>query len=351
MKAVAVFPKQKNTAHLREVEVPKVEENEVLVRVLQVGIDGTDMEINAGLYGEVPERDNFLIIGHEAIGIVEETGKGVDGIQTGDHVVATVRRPDGCHNCIAGEYDMCCAGNYKERGIRGLHGFMAEYYKEQPEYLISVPKKYRDVGVLLEPISIVEKAVFQAFEIQKRMCWEPQVALVLGAGPIGLLATMLLRNRGLDTYTLARSDKNSARARLVERIGAKYINAREEPLPTLPDKLGNIDLIIEATGNSNIAFQAMNVLGINGVLALTSITGGNARFEIDADSMNLNIVLGNKVIFGTVNASRKYFEMGISEFSKWQSLMAEMITRKNPIENFPGALRREDGDVKSIIEV
>lgn len=351
MKAIAVFPRKRNSAHLREVETPTILENEVLIRVREVGIDGTDMEINAGLYGEAPENEVFLIIGHEAIGVVEEVGSEVAEFQPGDLVVATVRRPDNCLNCTAGEYDMCLTGNYKERGIKGLHGFMADYYKEFPEYLIKIPKKFKDIGVLLEPLSIVEKAIFQIFEIQKRMSWEPEVALVLGAGPIGLLATMILRNKGIDTYTLARSERNSAKARLVEKTGAIYINAREEPIQTLPDKLGNIDIIIEATGNANIAFQAMNILGINGILALTSITGGNGKLEIDADSMNLGIVLGNKVIFGTVNANKRYFEMGIEQFSRWQELMKEMITRRVTLENFELALKREDGDIKTIIEV
>jgi threonine dehydrogenase-like Zn-dependent dehydrogenase len=350
MQAVAVLPKQKNSVHLKQVVEPKIEEYEVLVRVLQVGIDGTDMEINAGLYGEAPENEDFLIIGHEAIGVVEKAGEAVEGFQEGDYVVATVRRPDNCLNCTAGEYDMCLTGNYKERGIKGLHGFMAEYYKEVPEYLVKIPEKFRDVGVLLEPLSIVEKAIYQVFEIQKRMCWEPEVALVLGAGPIGLLATMILRSKGLNTFTFAKSEKTSAKAKVVEKTGSVYINATQHPIHTLPSKLGNIDIIIEATGNANIAFQAMNILGINGILALTSITGGNGKLEIDPELMNLSIVLGNKVIFGTVNANKKYFEMGIAQFARWQKLMREMITRRITIENFKAALKREEGDIKTVIE-
>lgn len=356
MKAIAVIPGRKESAHMRDVGKPEISSSEVLVRVLQVGICGTDHEINQGLYGEAPRDEGFLILGHESLGVVEEVGGGVEGFEAGDLVVATVRRPcpENCINCRSGESDMCLTGNYRERGIKGLHGLMAEYYKESPEYLVKIPEELSGIGVLLEPLSIVEKAIFQAFKIQERMEWEPKTALVLGAGPIGLLATFVLRDMGIDTYTLARSPVTSLKAGLVVESGAHYIDSTEEPVPGLREKLGNIDFIFEATGSSTVAFQAMGILGVNGVLALTGISGGDKKLEVEADCLNLCIVLGNKAIFGSVNANITHFQKGVTHLlnfeARWPGLLSKLITRRIAIEDFKEAFERKK-DIKVVLEV
>lgn len=356
MKAIAVIPKNKNSAHLVNVDDPRISDTEVLVRTIRVGIDGTDSEINEGLYGEAPENENILIIGHESFGIIEETGKRVEDFKKGDFVVATVRRPCGiCINCAHDESDMCLSGSFKERGIMGLHGFMSEYYKEVPEFLVKVPVEYRNIGVFLEPLSIVEKAKHQIVKIQERMKWNPKNALVLGSGSIGLLATMLLREMGLTTYTVARSPKGCLKSIIAEDTGATYISTKETPFFDLKNKIGNIDIIIEATGSSRIAFDAMHILGTNGVLCLTSITGGEGSLEILSDKINLDVVLGNKLIFGTVNANRKYFEVGIESFRKfqqlWSGLVEKMITRRCGLQNFKEGLDRKKEDIKTVMEI
>ena len=356
MRAIAVIPKKKDSAHLVNTNVPEITDAEVLVKGIRVGVDGTDSEINEGLYGEAPQNENFLIIGHESFGVVEEVGKEIRDFRKGDYVVVTVRRPCGiCIPCATGESDMCLTGKYRERGIQGWHGFMAEYYKDVPDFLVKVPAEYRNVGVLLEPLSIVEKALGQIFEIQNRLKWEPKNALVLGAGSIGLLATMLLRERGMTTYTVARSPKGCLKSNLAESCGSTYVNIHETPLLGLKRDIGNIDIIIEATGSSKVVFEAMQILGTNGVLCLTSITGGENRLEIPAAKINLDFVLGNKLVFGTVNANRKYFEMGLTHFRKfqqaWPGLVEKMITRRCAFEDFKEGLDRRREDVKTVIEM
>ncbi|MFQ6135997.1 MAG: glucose 1-dehydrogenase [Candidatus Hydrothermarchaeales archaeon] len=354
MRAIAVTPMKEKSARMVEIEGPEIDENEVLVRVLQVGIDGTDNEINDGLYGEAPEDYDFLVLGHESLGVVEEVGASVADFEEGNYVVATVRRPDDCLNCRRGEYDMCLTGNFKERGIKGLHGFMTQYYKEEPEYLIKVPEECKDVGVLLEPLSVVEKAIFQAYKIQKRLIWDPKIAVVLGTGTIGILAAFILRNLGLDVYGVARGrEKGNPKAALIKECGGRYISAEETPIKELKERLGNIDLIIEATGNAGVAFEGMEILGTNGVIALSSITGTAAMHEICMSCLNLDIVLNNKVVFGTVNANRRYFEMGVEHFrdfeERWPGILKKVITRKVPFDDFEEALERRKEDIKTVL--
>jgi threonine dehydrogenase-like Zn-dependent dehydrogenase len=203
MKAVAVHPGKSNSVHLREVEKPSLDSipagRGVLVKVLRLGLDGTDKEIIDGLYGNPPPGDDYLIFGHESFGLVEAVGSGVTELSAGDHVVATVRRPGRSAYDKVGMYDMTTDDEYHERGINLLHGFLTEYYVDEPEFIVKVPSGLKETGVLLEPTSVIEKGIHQAYEIQRRMrIWRPHRAAVLGAGPIGLLAAMALRIRGLE---------------------------------------------------------------------------------------------------------------------------------------------------------
>lgn len=355
MRAIAVTPGQRASARQVQMERPLPGPGQVLVRTLMVGLDGTDAEIDQGLYGEAPPGSDVLVIGHESLGVVEALGPGVTQPAVGDHVVATVRRPDDCINCRAGEYDMCLSGGYRERGIKGMHGFLSEYYVDEPAYLIVVPPQYRQFAVLLEPLSIVEKAVEQCYRIQGRLVWQPRVALVLGAGPLGILATLLLRLRNLTTYTLARSPQDSRQARLVKELGAVYLEARETAIPDLPRQLGNLDIIIEATGNSTVAFQGMGALGTNGVMCLTGVYSGHGRLDVAVDALGLQMVLGNKVVFGSVNANRRHFQQGLRDMAaaeeRWPGYLRRLITRIVPLEDFRQALQRQPGDVKVCVRL
>src|SRR5881227_838584 len=229
MKAIAVFPGRPGSVHLAELPMPAVTdipgERGVLVRVLRVGVDGTDKEINAAEYGEAPEGSPFLTLGHESFGVVEEVGARVTELMMGDYVVATVRRPGMSIYDRIGTSDMTTDDVYFERGISRRHGFLTEYYVEDPEYLVKVPQGLKEVGVLLEPASVVEKGIAQAYEIQRRLrVWRPRRAAVMGAGTIGLLATLALRLRGLDVTAFGRNPRPSLNSDLIEAIGARYIS-------------------------------------------------------------------------------------------------------------------------------
>jgi len=355
MRAVAVTPMRAGSARQVELPIPAATGNTALMRVLEVGIDGTDTEINSGLYGEAPPGSDFLVIGHEALSVVEAVGEGVSGFTAGDLVVSTVRRPDDCPNCQAGESDMCLFGRYTERGIKGAHGYMGEYYAESPAFMVKIPPALRPFAVLLEPLSIVEKATFQAWKIQERMLWEPTRAVVLGAGQIGILGTILLRLRGLEVHVYAKSPPDSLQRRIVESLGATYESVDDHPVLGIRQELGQIDFILEATGNSTVAFEAMPQVGTNGVLCLTGVSAGNRSIEIPADVINLQMVLGNRVAFGSVNANRRYFEMGLEHFQqgqlRWPGIFQRLITRRVPFDDFTAALDRRPEDIKTLLTI
>jgi threonine dehydrogenase-like Zn-dependent dehydrogenase len=332
MKAIAVFPGKPESAHLAEMPRPKVSDvadgRGALVRVLRVGVDGTDKEINAAEYGRAPEGYDFLVIGHESFGQVEAVGPNVRELKPGDYVVATVRRPGHSIYDLIGTYDMTTDDTYYERGINLRHGYLAEYYVDSPEHIVKVPQGLREVGVLLEPMTVVEKGIAQAYEIQRRLrVWRPRKAAVMGAGTIGLLATLALRLRGLEVTTFALDEKPNLNAELIEAIGARYESTKSVPLLEGAKRFGPFDLIFEATGFSPVVFESMQALGKNGVLVLSSVTGGDRRVEVPADKINLEFVLGNKVMVGTVNANREYFETGVKDMAQAES-------------EYPGWLRR-----------
>jgi glucose 1-dehydrogenase len=290
----------------------------VLVKVLRVGVDGTDKEINAAEYGKAPDGYDFLVIGHESFGQVEAVGSNVTEFKPGDYVAATVRRPGHSIYDLIGTYDMTTDDTYFERGINLRHGYLTEYYVDDPEYIVKIPQGLKRIGVLLEPTTVVEKGIAQAYEIQRRLrVWRPKRAAVLGAGTIGLLATLALRLRGIEVTTLGRTKKPYLNSDLVESLGARYESTEDLPVIQAAKEYGPFDIIFEATGFSPIVFEAMQALGKNGVLVLSSVTGGEKTvMEIPADKINLDFVLGNKVMVGTVNANREYFEMGVKDLAQ-----------------------------------
>ncbi len=327
MKAIAVYPGKSNSVHLAELRKPTHEEipsgRGVLVKVLRVGVDGTDKEINAA-----PDGCDFLVIGHESFGRVEEVGPNVRGLRPGDYVVATVRRPGKSIYDSIGTYDMTTDDVYYERGINLLHGFLSEYYVDSSEYIVKVPEGIKQVGVLLEPMTVVEKGIVQANEIQRRLkVWRPQRAAVMGAGTIGLLATLVLRLRGIDVTTFALPRKPYLNADLVEAVGGRYESTQNLSLMEGTQRYGPFDIIFEATGYSPLVFESMRALAKNGVLVLSSVTGGDQRIEVPADKINLEFVLGNKVMVGTVNANREYFEIGVRDLAQAEAEYPGWLSR------------------------
>ena len=320
MKAIAVFPGKPNSMHLAELPKPTLDAvpdgRGVLVRLLRCGVDGTDKEINAAEYGKAPAGYDFLVTGHENFGQVEAVGPNVTEFRPGDYVVATVRRPGSSLYDRIGTYDMTTDNEYFERGINLRHGFLTEYYVDDPEYIVKIPDGLRDVAVIVEPLSVPEKGILQAYEIQRRLrVWRPRKAAVLGAGTIGLLATMILRLRGLDVTTFGRTSKPYLNSDLIEALGARYLTTQDAPLREAAPAYGPFDIIYEATGFSPLVFEAMEVLGKNGVLVLASVTGGHRRIEVPADKINLDFVLGNKVMVGTVNGNREHFEAAVRDLA------------------------------------
>jgi threonine dehydrogenase-like Zn-dependent dehydrogenase len=353
MKAIAVIPGRPNSVHLASLPKPSVAEipngRGVLVKVLRVGVDGTDKEINAAEYGAAPKGYDFLVIGHESFGRVEAVGPNVTELKPGDYVVATVRRPGHSLYDQIGTYDMTTDDTYYERGINLRHGYLTEYYVDDPEYIVKVPDGLRQVGVLMEPLTVVEKGIAQAYEIQRRLrVWRPRKAAVIGAGTIGLLATLVFRLRGLEVTTFGRTKKPYRNAELIEATGARYVSIQEEPFLDAAKRAGPYDVILEASGQSSSVFEGLQALAKNGVLVLTSVTGGDKQLTVPGDRINLEFVLGNKVMVGSVNANREYFELGVRDMAQaeaqFEGWLAQLLTHPvKGLENYAELFEKLSG--------
>ncbi len=366
MKAVAVIPGQPDSLHLAELPKPAVHEipngRGVLVRVLRVGVDGTDKEINAAEYGMAPPGYDFLVIGHECVGRVLEVGPNVTEFLPGDYVVPTVRRPGGSFYDQVGQYDMTLDDIYYERGINLRHGYLTELFVDDPEYLVKIPRGLKHVAVLLEPTSIIEKGIIQAYEAQRRFkIWRPKRAAVLGAGTVGLLAALSLKMKGFDVTSFGKQSGSSRNLDLLAQLGVRYVSTNDLSIREAAKRFGPFDLMFEATGYSPVVFEAMECLGKNGVLVLASVTGGDRAHSVPADKINLDFVLGNKLVVGTVNANRDYFEAGVYDFARaeleypgwlpkllthpvsglehYREMMSTLTTEKNAIKVFVNVAR------------
>ena len=332
MKAIAVTPRVKDSVHLADLPMPTLEQvplgRGVLVKVLKVGVDATDREINDALYGNAPPGFDFLVLGHESFGKVVEVGSKVKHVKPGDYVTCTVRRPGGSIYDRIGRSDITSEEVYYERGINLRHGFLTEYFVDDAEFIVRMPIGLKHLHVLAEPMSCAAKAIEQAFEAQKRLqVWEPKLAFVTGAGQIGLLATLILRLRGLEVYTLARGEAPCLKSEIVHGLGSTYISTKHQSVKELAAKVGKPDLIVEATGSSAVAFEAMEILGHNGVEVWTSITGGQRTVQVPSDNLNLNWVLGNKLLLGSVNANYRHFEKGIADLALGEVTYPGVIER------------------------
>ena len=372
MKAVAVFP-EKREIKLIEHEEPKIVSlTEVKLRMLDVGICGTDKEIANFDYGTPPKNFDYLVIGHESLGEVVEIGPGVDHIKQGDLVVPMVRRPcphAHCRACQANRQDFCFTGDFTERGIKEAHGFMTELVVDDERYMNVVPRDLRPVAVLIEPLTIAEKALAQVWQVQQRLPWACPIipgstasreapgychqAVVLGAGPVGILGAMLLVAAGFETWVYSREPAPSLKANLVESFGAKYLSSEATSVEQLAAQVGSIDLVYEAVGASRLAFDVLKMIGPNSVFVFTGVPGRKAPIEVDTDLITRNLVLYNQVVFGTVNAGREAFEAATRDLgifmTRWPEAVRSLITNRYPVEAHLDLLLGKVGGIKNVI--
>lgn len=359
MQAVAVFPSRKKL-QLVDVPQPKLQgATNVLLRVLEVGLCGTDREISSFEYGSPPQGSDHLILGHESLAEVVEAGQEVHSLKTGDLVVAMVRRPcphPECRACRAGRPDFCMTGDFIERGIKGADGFLTQYVVEDESYLVKVPRVLADVAVLVEPLTVVTKAGDQAQAIFNRLPYEPgpQRGLVLGAGPIGLLAAMVAVADGFETVVYSRDSEESKQAELVRSLGANYISSTQTPFESLAKSAGQFDVVLEAVGFAPLMLAATQMLEPNGVLALTGVPHAGASAEINIGRSLRNLVLRNEVVFGVVNAGRRDYLSAIRHLEQFMILFPEsvrkLITDRVPLHEVPQMLTQKQG-IKNVVQM
>ena len=369
MKAIAVTPRIKEVQIINQAE-PKISSpTDVKLRMLEAGVCGTDKEICAFEYGTPPPGSEQLVIGHESLGEVVEVGPHVTRVKIGDLVVPMVRRPcphDYCVACRADRQDFCFTGDFQERGIKERHGFMAQYVVDDEKYMNVVPKEMRDVAVLVEPLTIAEKGLMQVWQVQQRLPWSCPVtpgkaaahchrAVVLGAGPVGLLGAMALVNNDFDTYVYSRESAPNPKSQLLESIGAHYISSEKITPEMLPEHIGNIDLVYEATGASSLSFEMMKYLGTNGIFIFTGVPGRKGPIEVDTDLIMRDLVLKNQVVFGTVNAGRDSFENSIRDLGafkkRWPQAVTALISGRFPMDGYRDLLLGRSGGIKNVIQL
>jgi threonine dehydrogenase-like Zn-dependent dehydrogenase len=345
MKAITVEPMKAGSARLEEVGEPDPRNGSVLVEGVAVGVCGTDVEIVEGKYGWAPPGKERLVLGHESLGRVLDPGP-APGLAKGDLVVGIVRRPDPvpCPSCAVGEWDMCRNGQYTERGIKQLDGYMSQRWRIEPEYVIKLDRSLGHLGVLLEPTTVVTKAIEQVVAVGNRGLWEPHTALVTGAGPIGLLAAMLLQSRGLEVHVLDRVDAGP-KPDLVRALGATYHAGAVAELKLEPD------VIVECTGVGEVITDAILLAAPGGVVCLTGVGHGGGRTRAAAADLATDAVLKNKVLVGSVNANRRHwYRAGQALARADRSWLSRLISRRERPEAFAKALERRPDDVKVAIQ-
>ena len=346
MRAITVVPLQAGSARLEELAEPPPEEGELLVQTLAVGVCGTDLEITRGEYGWAPPGRERLVLGHESLGRVLEAPAGGE-LAAGDLVVGIVRQPDPepCVSCAAGEWDMCRNGRYTEHGIKELDGFMRERYRIDPGFAVKLDPSLERTGVLLEPTSVVAKAWDHIERIAARAVWDPEVVLVTGAGPIGLLAALLGVQRGLEVHVLDRVT-SGPKPDLVADLGAAYHTG------TLADAVDRADVVVECTGVGELVLDAIDNTGPDGIVCLTGVSSAGRTLTIDPGALNRELVLENELVFGSVNANRRHYQMAATALADADPPWLErLISRRVPLDHWADALQRRPDDVKAVIDL
>jgi glucose 1-dehydrogenase len=345
MKAITIVPGKANSASVRDVPEPPASDGSILVRAIELGICGTDFELISAEYGFAVPGYDYLILGHESLGRVEEAPEN-SGFKKGDLVVGIVRRPDPvpCIACAAGEWDMCRNGQYTERGIKERNGFGSEHWRIEPEFAVRLDPSLRDIGVLMEPTTILAKAWDQVTRMGERAEWKPQTLLVTGAGPIGLLAALLGKQRGLAVHVLDKVQEG-LKPELVRALGGTYHTGPVSKIGFVPD------ITIECTGVAPVIAETMSHMGNYGILCLTGVSSQDQDQTLDFGTFNRTMVLENCVIFGTVNANRRHYELAeqalLKADRKW---LSRLISRHVPVARFADALQRQPDDIKVVID-
>jgi threonine dehydrogenase-like Zn-dependent dehydrogenase len=335
-----------NSAQLRNMPEPDPHQGTVLVDTIAIGVCGTDREIIEGQYGQAPPGQQYLIHGHESLGRVQDAPAD-SGLGKGDLVVGIVRRPDPvpCPNCRVGEWDMCRNGQYTEHGIKGLHGFCAERFRENPDHIVKLDASLERVGVLMEPTTILAKAWEQIERIGRRSNWSPQRVLVTGAGPIGLMAALMGRQRRLDVQVFDRLTQGP-KPQLVRDLGATYHSGDVKDLST------NADIIIECTGYGPLVLDVMEHNRAQAIVCLTGLSSGRRIIPFAPAQLNKKMVLENDVVFGSVNANRRHYEQAAQVLAQAdRAWLEQVIARRVPLDRWQEALEHRPGDVKTVIDL
>ncbi|MES3162311.1 MAG: glucose 1-dehydrogenase [Halorubrum sp.] len=349
MKAIAVYEDGDEPVVIEKPR-PEPAAGEALVRTLRVGVDGTDHEVIAGEHGEPPDGEDHLVLGHEAVGVVEDPND--TPFDRGDIVVPTVRRPpNGANEYFArGEPDMAPDGQYHERGIVGAHGFMAEYFTSPAEFLVEVPSELAEWGFLVEPISIAEKAVDHAVTSRSAFHWEPESLLVLGNGALGLLTLATLDDQFERRYCLGRRERPDPTIEIIESVGATYVNSNDTPVAAVPDTYEAADLVFEATGYAPHAFETIEALAPNGVGALLGVPG-DWTFDVEGGRLHRELVLHNKALVGSVNSGYEHFEAAVESLGELpSSFLTDLVTGVHPLDSFETAFADDDTTIKTAVE-
>jgi threonine dehydrogenase-like Zn-dependent dehydrogenase len=343
VQALVTQPGQAHTTHIEDVPAVKAREGEVLVRTLEVGVCGTDREISEGLFGVAPEGEQLLVLGHEALAVVERDGY---GFTRGQLVTAIVRRSCGhCIACAEDSPDSCLSGDYSERGITRLDGYDRELVAEDPAQLVGIPKSLGRLGVLAEPTSICERALRHSRTIGGRQPWQLERALVIGAGAIGLLTTYLLRLAGVAVWTASLEPENE----LVEQSGARYVSTRDTEL----SDLGKFDLVVEAAGNAQLMAQTLGLLGRSGIACLLGIDPRKQTVEFDGPVLGVDTILENRVLFGSVNARREDWLAAVADLDRarerWPEALEQFVTLRVPLDRFAEAFEHRGGKATLVL--
>jgi threonine dehydrogenase-like Zn-dependent dehydrogenase len=344
MKAVTVTPGTAGSVRLEDVPEPDAALGSVLVEALATGICGTDAEIASGSYGWPPPGRDRLILGHESLGRVVDPGP--SGFKVGEHVVGIVRRPDPapCPNCAVGEWDMCSNGGYTERGIKQVDGFMAERWRIEPDYAVRVDKDLGNLGVLLEPATVVAKAWEHIGAIGRRTFWDPDTVLVIGAGPIGLLAALIGVQQGADVHVIDRVTSGPKPA-LVKQLGATYHSGAIADLGISPD------IVVECTGVAMLIRQALETISPGGIVALTGVGSAVVPDTASVTTLATDVVLKNIVVFGSVNANRRHYYRAAKVLAAAdRAWLEQLVTRRVRPEQAQQALQRAPDDIKVVME-